>query len=171
MTYNPCGMKILVISDIHDDTSTCYKVIEMFEKEKYDKLFILGDIGYSCISIFNSIHEKITAVTGNCDTSYEREEALFDMPYINYSYAYNRFIVLTHGNYTNSYSYEGNYDIFLSGHTHRSSLVRINNGKIVANPGSISCPRDGIRSYISIDEDGLKLYSFDGNKLLDSIQF
>lgn len=36
-------MKLFVISDIHGSLYFLKKVIDIFEKEKYDKLLILGD--------------------------------------------------------------------------------------------------------------------------------
>lgn len=36
-------MKLFVISDIHGSLYYLKKVMEIFEKEKYDKILILGD--------------------------------------------------------------------------------------------------------------------------------
>ena len=54
-------------------------------------------------------------------------------------------------------------DIFLCGHTHVGSLEKIE-GKIIANPGSISKPRGGSKkSYIIIDEDKVILKTLKGD--------
>ena len=60
-------------------------------------------------------------------------------------------------------------DIFLSGHTHVGSIEKIQ-GKIIANPGSISKPRGGSKkSYITIDKDKIALKTLNG-ELIKSIK-
>ena len=39
-------MKLLIASDIHGSAYYCEKLLELFQKEKADKLLLLGDLLY-----------------------------------------------------------------------------------------------------------------------------
>ena len=43
-------MKIMIISDIHGGYEELEKVLDIFDKEKYDKLFVLGDLYAMCLT-------------------------------------------------------------------------------------------------------------------------
>ena len=129
----------------------------IFRDEGYDRLYVLGDIGYECIALLNPFHDRIVAVKGNCDGYEEEDFARFQLPIINYDYQLGRLIVLTHGHFYNRYNVDVQYGIFLSGHTHMSTVFRNADGSYVANPGSLGSPRDGYHSYLRIDETGMKV--------------
>lgn len=150
-------MKIMVISDTHNDTFYLKDALSIFRMENYDKLYVLGDIGTRSIELLNPFHEKILAVKGNNDSYDELDRARFDMPLINYDYVFGKMIVLTHGHYYNHLNYNGEYGIFLSGHTHQSMIYKDPMGSYIANPGSLGLPRDGTHSYLSLDEKGMKV--------------
>ena len=79
-------MKLFVISDIHGSLYFLRKVINIFEKEKYDKILILGDELYhgprnplprdyspkEVIEILNKYKDRIIAVRGNCDSEVDQ---------------------------------------------------------------------------------------------------
>lgn len=79
-------MKLFIISDIHSSLYYLKKVMEIFEKENYDKLVILGDELYhgprnplpkdyspkEVIEILNKYKDKIIAVRGNCDSEVDQ---------------------------------------------------------------------------------------------------
>lgn len=79
-------MKLFIISDIHGSLYYLKKVIEIFGKENYDKLVILGDELYhgprnplpkdyspkEVIEILNKYKDKIIAVRGNCDSEVDQ---------------------------------------------------------------------------------------------------
>ena len=53
----------------------------------------------------------------------------------------------------------------MSGHTHVGNIEKIN-GKIIANPGSISKPRGGTKkSYLIIDENDIELKTLEGETI------
>ena len=161
-------MKIMVISDTHSDTIYLNQVLNIFYEKEYSKLYHLGDIGIDSIRLLNSLYKTIKAVKGNND--FTLKEAKFKCSdYIEYDYAFNKLIVLTHGHYINQYTYNKEYDIFLYGHIHRSKIEKYNN-KIIACPGSISCPRDGIHSYIEINEKEMKIINIKNNKVIDKVE-
>lgn len=164
-------MKIMVISDIHNDVPYTKAAIGLFRKEKFDKLYILGDILEDPIRLLNPLSDQILAVKGNCDSYEEEELARFPLPYLNYDYQFGMFIVMTHGHYYNDFNYDDKYDIFLEGHTHRSFIRKDAQGRIVANPGSLASPRDGYCSYMEIDEKGMKVKSIDSGALIHWLDF
>ncbi len=164
-------MKIMVISDTHNDTSYVREVIDIFQNEKFDKLYVLGDIGVDSLSIINEVYDKVLAVKGNCDSYDEEDKALFNLPYLNFDYQFGKLFVLSHGNYYNPYNYDQDYNIFLFGHYHTSIIKKIDENKIAANPGSLSEPRDGYHSYMIIDENGIKIIDINSKSVINSLKF
>ena len=79
-------MKLMFASDIHGDADCCAQMLERFDNEKADKLFLLGDIlyhgprndlpdGYApkqVIKMLNERREKLLCVRGNCDTEVDQ---------------------------------------------------------------------------------------------------
>ena len=164
-------MKVMCISDIHGNIECLNKAIERFKEENADKLIILGDFsGYYFSSsdfevgeILNNMTGSIIAVKGNCD-SFETDNLFnFGLGYLKTIDVNGIKVTLTHGYMYNRNNLPENCgEIFLSGHTHMGSIEKIN-GKIIANPGSISKPRGGSKkSYIIIDEEKIELKSLDG---------
>ena len=109
-------MKLFIISDIHGSLYYLKKVIEIFGKENYDKLVILGDELYhgprnplpkdyspkEVIEILNKYKDKIIAVRGNCDN--EVDQMVLSYPIMSdYSMIYlgNKRVFLTHGHIYN----------------------------------------------------------------------
>ena len=146
-------MKLMIISDIHggiDNLNTC---LEIFNKEQYDKLLILGDlfnygIDYNRTEIIeklNSFSDNIIAVRGNCDININ--EIIFNMPSIQEINLNNKKIVMSHGDlYTENDLLKSDNDIILVGHSHKSKIEKVNN-KIIINPGSITKSRDKCNSF------------------------
>ena len=109
-------MKLFIISDIHGSLYYLKKVMEIFGKENYDKLVILGDELYhgprnplpkdyspkEVIEILNKYKDKIIAVRGNCDS--EVDQMVLSYPIMSdYSMIYlgNKRVFLTHGHIYN----------------------------------------------------------------------
>ena len=172
-------MKIMCISDIHGNAECLNKAIERYKEENADKLIILGDFsGYYFSSstdfevseILNNMVGSIIAVKGNCD-SFETDNLFnFDLGYLKTIDVNGIKVTLTHGHmYDRNNLPENCGKIFLSGHTHVGNIERIN-GRIIANPGSISKPRGGTRkSYLTIDENNIELKTLNG-ELIKSIK-
>lgn len=163
-------MKILVVSDLHNDIEYTKAVVDIFKSQGFDKLYLLGDLLVDSIKILNQLSDKILAVKGNCD-GYDDYDSKFNMPYINFDYQFNRVIVLTHGHYYSEYNYEQPFDIMLVGHSHISKIFQNDRGQIIANPGSISNPRDGIHSYMTIDDDGIKVIDYNSKAIVHSLNW
>lgn len=74
-------MKLLIVSDIHGSSYYAKKIKEIYDREKPDKLVLLGDLYYHgprndltqeyapqiVADILNSLKDNIIAVRGNCD--------------------------------------------------------------------------------------------------------
>lgn len=149
-------MKILVVSDSHNNIQNIVKVIKVVGLDQIDVLLHCGDLKNDAIRLKNLYPDlNIDYVYGNCDGfSYGSDKqkliSIGGVP-----------IFLTHGDKHNVKS--GDYDellieakayeaeIALCGHTH-CAYFRKKEGIILLNPGSISCPRDShYPSYGIID--------------------
>ncbi len=146
-------MHLLIVSDIHGDYISLNKVLE---KEKFDKLIVLGDLfsydynpnNENVMKLITEYKDKLILIKGNCD---------YQINYEKYNVSYNEVITLLLNNHnitlTHGYKYSKDFlpnnhgDIFISGHTHVPLLYKEN--IIYANPGSLGKPRLGYnKSYI-----------------------
>ncbi len=175
-------MKYFICSDIHGSAFYCEKMIEAFEREKADKLVILGDVLYhgprndlpgeyapkKVIEMLNSKKDVIMCVRGNCDA--EVDQMVLDFPiladYCLISYN-NRTIFATHGHIFNTSHLPPVTpgDILVHGHTHVPACEK--RGDITyLNPGSVSIPKLGSTHGYMTFEDGKFIWrDLDGNEL------
>ena len=175
-------MKLLICSDIHGDILCVNKILEIFNKNAYDRLVILGDIlyhgprndlpsGYApkeVISALNAVADRIIAVRGNCDT--EVDQMVLNFPVLA-DYAVLLLdgvaVYLTHGH---KYSPSNpmplkSGDVMLYGHTHVLKVDRIGDNCFI-NPGSITIPKENNpASYISYEDGEFTILDFCGNKI------
>lgn len=173
-------MKLMIASDIHGSAYFCRRLAEQFEAERADKLLLLGDILYHgprnelpreyapklVIEILGTINEKILCVRGNCDT--EVDQMVLNFPVLA-DYAAllldGRAFYATHGHKYNIDSplpmAEG--DILLYGHTH-VPMCEQRDGRIFANCGSVSIPKENsAHSYMVIENGKMLWKDLDGN--------
>jgi putative phosphoesterase len=177
-------MKLFIISDIHGSLYYLKKVMEIFEKENYDKLVILGDELYhgprnplpkdyspkEVIEILNKYKDKIIAVRGNCDS--EVDQMVLSYPIMSdYSMIYlrNKRVFLTHGHIYNIDNplpmSEG--DILLYGHFH-IPMIEKKEERYFFNPGSISLPKNNSNhSFALLDETKFQIKDLDENILME----
>ena len=175
-------MRIMVASDIHGSAFYCSKMLEAFNREKVDKLLLLGDLLYhgprndlpkeyvpkEVITMLNSIKDKIMCVGGNCDAAVD--QMVLEFPVLaDYCilYAGNRMIYATHGHIHNKKALPPMMpgDILLHGHTHIPVCEEIGDTKIIyMNPGSISIPKEGSEhSYMIITDELIQWKNLEGN--------
>lgn len=166
-------MKYMIISDIHGDIYKLNTVLDIYSKEKCDKLIILGDLfNYGIdlnkndiINRLNLMKENIIYVRGNCDINVSKLE--FDTPYSKDIIIDNNGVFLTHGHlYTMEYLSESNYNIIIMGHTHIPMIEQRYN-KFFLNPGSISRSRRGENSFMIIDGNIINVRNLENNILLE----
>ena len=151
-------MKILIASDIHGSAYYCRMLLDALEREKADRLFLLGDILYhgprndlprdyapkEVIAMLNPLKEKLFCVRGNCDT--EVDQMVLNFPILA-DYAVlplgDRVIYATHGHKLNCDNppplCKG--DILLNGHTHIPADKDMGTFRYL-NPGSVSIPKE-----------------------------
>ena len=161
-------MKLLIASDLHGSEYYCKKLMEIFEREKPDRLLLLGDILYhgarnnlpkdynpkKVIEMLNSIKECILCVRGNCDS--EVDQMVLDFP-ISSDYALivdgKVSIFATHGHIFNQDNLPPlkKGDILLNGHFHVPKCVECE-GYTYMNPGSITLPKeDSWHGYMTVE--------------------
>ena len=145
--------KFLIAGDLHGSAEYCRKLIDVFKRERAEKLLLLGDILYhgprnplpkeynpsESAAMLNSIKEKIICVRGNCDS--EVDQMVLNFP-ISSDYA-SVFadgvgIYLSHGHRATPPLRQN--DVYVTGHTHVP--LKENCGYIHLNPGSLSLPKD-----------------------------
>lgn len=167
-------MKILIASDIHGSAYYCDLLLKAFDKERADRLLLLGDILYhgprndlpkeyapkKVIEMLNGIKNKIFCIRGNCDT--EVDQMVLDFPILADYCVLNigdRIVYATHGHKYN----ENNLppmqkgDILLNGHTHIPKCVQLGEN-IYINTGSVSIPKENSPHSFIILENGKFLW-------------
>ena len=79
-------MKLMIASDIHGSAYYCQQLLEAFDREKADRLLLLGDVLYhgprndlprdyapkEVIAMLNQRKAQIFCVRGNCDTEVDQ---------------------------------------------------------------------------------------------------
>lgn len=152
-------MKILIISDIHDDFEATKIALQ---NHNFDNLILLGDLGYyneQVFALLNVFKDKIISVKGNND--FYNDLIQFDNNSLYKTINIDGKIwFLTHGHVYNKYNVPVDYDIYLQGHTHNTMMEKIDN-KIYLNPGSIGLPRSGIKTYIYYEDNTFYLENLD----------
>ena len=162
-------MKWLIASDIHGSALWCRRLLDALEREKADRLLLLGDLLYhgprndlpeeyapkQVISLLSGLKEKPLCVRGNCEA--EVDQMVLPFPVLA-DYALlpldRRMIFITHGHHWNTASLPPLQpgDILLHGHTHIPAWEELPEGKLYLNPGSVSIPKEGsFHSYMTLE--------------------
>lgn len=178
-------MKYLIVSDIHGSLYYTKILEKIITDEKPNKILFLGDLYYhgprnplpkeyapmEVCKFFNSIKSKLIAIKGNCDA--EVDEMISEFKFKK-SYCFKlagKKIFVSHGHHYNIDALpKTDFDIMFYGHFH-TGLIKEQNGKIFANPGSISLPKNGTaNSYMILDENGITLKDVN-EKIIDKLNF
>lgn len=171
-------MKLLVVSDIHGSAYYAEKIPEIFEREKADKIIVLGDLYYhgprnpltkdyspmKVAEILNSLKDRLEVIKGNCDAEVDEMISEFKFKEHLLLYVNNMKIYFTHGHKNNMDNLpDEQIDMMVYGHFHTGFIVK-KDGIIFANPGSISLPKDNTKnSYSILDKESIVLKDIDGN--------
>lgn len=170
-------MRLLIVSDIHGSFYYAKKITDILEKEKPDKIILLGDLYYhgprnplpeeynpmEVSNLLNSLKDKILAIKGNCDAEVDEMISEFKLNE-NIHTDINGFnIFFTHGHKYNIENLpDTKFNIMIYGHLH-TGFIKKENGKIFANPGSISIPKDNTKnSYLILDDNEIILKDLNG---------
>ena len=162
-------MKWVIASDLHGSVYYCRKMLEAFEREGADRLFLLGDLLYhgprndlpreyapkEVIPLLNGKKEKLLCVRGNCDA--EVDQMVLEFPVLA-DYAVlpvgQRLIYATHGHiyHVKNLPPLAPGDVLLHGHTHVPAWTEFGQGNLYLNPGSVSIPKeDSPHSYMTLE--------------------
>ena len=161
-------MKWMIASDLHGSAYYCRKMLEAFEREGADRLF-LGDLLYhgprndlpreyapkEVIPLLNGKKEKLLCVRGNCDA--EVDQMVLEFPVLA-DYAVlpvgQRLIYATHGHiyHVKNLPPLAPGDVLLHGHTHVPAWTEFGQGNLYLNPGSVSIPKENSpHSYMTLE--------------------
>lgn len=178
-------MKIMIATDLHGSKFYAEKLIELLNKEKADKLILLGDLyyhgprnpltkGYTPMEVaklLNDIKEKLEVVKGNCDS--EVDEMISEFPFKN-SIIINmakRNIFFTHGhiyNIDNLPPVLKKGDVIFYGHTHINAIYK-KDGITAINISSVSLPiNDAKSAYAILTENEVVIKDLKGDKIMST---
>lgn len=172
-------MKYMFASDIHGSAWYCRQMLDAYEKEKADRLVILGDLLYhgprndlpkeyapkAVIQMLNERKDELYVVRGNCDA--EVDQMVLQFPIMaDYCIIMDgeRTIYASHGHIYNQDNLPPmkNGDIFIHGHTH-VLIAEKREHYTLLNPGSVSLPKEGnIPTYAVLEEGVFQIKGFDG---------
>ncbi len=167
-------MKWMIASDLHGSAYYCRKMLEAFEREGADRLFLLGDLLYhgprndlpreyapkEVIPLLNGKKEVLLCVRGNCDA--EVDQMVLEFPVLA-DYAVlpvgQRLIYATHGHiyHVKNLPPLAPGDVLLHGHTHVPAWTEFGQGNLYLNPGSVSIPKENSpHSYMTLEENTMQ---------------
>ena len=162
-------MKWMIASDLHGSAYYCRKMLEAFEREGADRLFLLGDLLYhgprndlpreyapkEVIPLLNGKKEKLLCVRGNCDA--EVDQMVLEFPVLA-DYAVlpvgQRLIYATHGHiyHVKNLPPLAPGGVLLHGHTHVPAWTEFGQENLYLNPGSVSIPKENSpHSYMTLE--------------------
>lgn len=176
--------KYLIISDIHGSPSFLEKALNIYVKEKYNKLFILGDLFYSgarnippvdyqpkkIVELLNSRYQDIIVVKGNCESDVDLMVSKFPIFEIYSTILFDKKVAFYHGHQNYKKELSRYNDIIFTGHTH-ISMIQKEGSVIYVNPGSISLPKDEHHSYISFEKGKITIFDLESLKEINKIIF
>lgn len=165
-------MKILVFSDFHGSVDALNTAIEISRREAPDKTVVCGDLfGWSHPQEVATLAQKLEGVLylvkGNNDFSTAISYLPYGMDDSVIMYHFCRKLFFTHGDRYDALRVppiltEG--DALVYGHSHVGRLRKVD-GLFALNVGSLARPRDGVASYLVLDENGATMKSVDGEML------
>ena len=178
-------MKYLVISDIHGSLYYAKKIEEIIDRERPERIILLGDLYYhgprnplteeyspkDVAEILNKHKNIISAVRGNCDAEVDQMISEFKLEEnLKLDISGKKFF-FTHGHKFNIDFWPiEDFDILVYGHLH-TGFIKEDYEKIFVNSGSISLPKNGTKnSYLIINESCIYLKDIDGN-IIDKTLF
>lgn len=162
-------MKYMVISDIHGSPIYLRLALDIFNKDKYDKLIVLGDIYYhgprnplsegynpmEVAAILNDLKDKIIVLKGNCDAEVDQMISEFKFMKSYELKIANKTLYFHHGH--KGVPLKNRFDYIFQGHTHIMNCEVLKH-TILLNPGSITLPKKGEdRYYILIDDKHISI--------------
>ncbi|MEG2676157.1 MAG: phosphodiesterase [Clostridia bacterium] len=178
-------MRLFVASDLHGSAYYTRLVTQAFVEEKADILVLLGDIynhgprnpfprDYSPMEVaeeLNKFARQLVVVQGNCDSKVDEMISQFQFVNMSQMFVGNKKITFTHGDVFNQENIpQAVGDVLCYGHFH-TAFVEQKDGLIVANPGSVSLPKDEKRAFLIIDENCIILKDLERKNVIKEQKF
>lgn len=175
-------MRFLIASDLHGSKKASEKLVSLDQKYNFDKIVLLGDIGYSGarnippsdyspIEVYKNlalIKDKLIVISGNCDSRVDETVLGIKFDLIKEIMVDDYKLIFTHGDIYNLDNLKlSKNDILFYGHTHVYELKKIND-YYVCNPGSTSLPKiNKEKTYVIADfsKKELDLYTLNDEHL------
>ena len=162
-------MKLVIASDIHGSAKWCREVMNVIDREKPDKIVLLGDLLYhgprnplpdeyapqEVATMLNSVADKVVSVRGNCEA--EVDQLMLDFPCMaDYAWIVDGEYQLycTHGHLRDPKDMPPlpSGTTFVYGHFHEKRNEEAGSVRLF-NPGSVGLPKDGTHS-VGLYENG-----------------
>jgi len=176
-------MKLMFASDIHGDLICCENMVDIYFREKAEKLILLGDIlyhgprndipdGYNpkCVAaMLNKYKNELLCVRGNCDA--EVDQMMLEFPILaDYMVMWlgGKMIFATHGHIYNTSNPPmlKSGDILIHGHTHIPTAEE-HDEYVYINPGSVSLPKNvNKKSYMIFEDNTFIIKSLSGENII-----
>ena len=177
-------MKWMIASDIHGSALYCRKMLEAYDREKADRLLLLGDILYhgprndlpeeyapkQVIEMLNARASDICCVRGNCEA--EVDQMVLSFPVLaDYMVmpVGKKLMYVTHGHVYNDKNLPPLHagDILLFGHTHIPVCIKGETATCL-NPGSVSIPKeDSWHGYMTLEQSRFVWKDLEGTKKME----
>jgi putative phosphoesterase len=169
-------MKYLVASDIHGSIKFTLELEKRIIEENPDKIILLGDLlyqgargvlnpdyrPYDVAMTLNKYKDKILCTKGNCDIPEDVEMCDFELKDNIVLDIEGKKFFFTHGHIYNNSNRPSEFDALIYGHFH-TGFIYTEEGKIYANPGSVSIPKNNTKnSYMIIDNNKIILKEING---------
>ena len=175
-------MSILIASDLHGSACYCRKLLGAWDRERPDRVLLLGDLLYhgprndlpeeydpkAVLSMLNERRDSLLCVRGNCDT--EVDQMVLNFPILaDYAWiaAEGCSIFATHGHIFNT----GHLpplragEILLHGHTHVPAWEDHGTYRYF-NPGSVAIPKgDSLPGYMMLENGAFTWKTLEGEVL------
>lgn len=177
-------MKYLVVSDIHGSGYYVNCLVDIYNREKPDKIILLGDLYYHgprnpltreynpmlVCNTLNSYKDKIICIKGNCDALVDEAISEFKFEDSISMEINGKSFFFTHGHIYNIDNVPNNVDVLVYGHFH-TGFIKEKDNVLFVNAGSISLPKDDTKnSYLIISENKIILKDVSG-KIIDERNF
>ena len=171
-------MRYMFISDIHGIKTNLEYVKEQFNKQRCDKLIVLGDLFYIgprnkmkdeydieyVANFLNSFKDRIICIKGNCDSHVD--QYVCEFPLINdlsLITTDDKEIYLTHGHIYNKDNWSKDNSVLVYGHKHTPFIIE-DSSNVFINPGSISLPKEDFPpTYMIFANNVFTIYDVFGN--------
>lgn len=153
-------MRAIVLSDSHNDTASCERVIASVGEKNIDMIIHLGDIARD-VDYLEMLYYpiKVVSVLGNNDFLRTGDyEKVIQVDGHNIFICHGHTLSVNYGTEKlETVARQKGCEAALFGHTHQAMLKKTEDGLMVLNPGSTSRPRGGKASFAVLETEGDKL--------------